>query len=497
MPQGAEGQGDFIPLRDGEILVGEIASHTEDGLEVKRLDNGGVVRLRWGQLAPPFEKDLKAKLGYTYEVQDEITVDADEITLRDGTKRVGLIVSQSPEKIILKDAKSSLTYERGVLAGAPTRVTAPALDIYTKDELYTEKVSAVDLTTAEGNMTLARYLEQIFDFARAIQHWNDVKRIDAGFHPGEVTQALARLEEKKARQDEFDFLQDIERERAMRHYDKAIAMCDEFQKKFARSSASTRADVEKRKKNIEGARHADRVALVCKEYHRQAELLCHGKADDRKSTLDAARSWSTSDLPREIIKNAVLTLQKNWKELTEAEFVKYWKERGKLSKTRSVSYGSGSFILGKGGVTKGFDMKSPQKPTSGDPAVEAMIKKMQELLKKQSGGMAGAPQQQKLDPPEDWWQNKAQNFERYQFILANFVEFGGEMEVVSFFGRPCIQCGGLGGVPVASTGGQQPGGVTVGGRSGNQPNQNGGATTTMLECPTCHGTSYQRSIYYR
>ncbi|MFN0207574.1 MAG: hypothetical protein ACKVS6_14805 [Planctomycetota bacterium] len=494
-PRPQEGHGEFIPLRDGEILVGEISSHNEDGLEIKRLDNGGIVNLRWGQLAPPFEKKLKTNFGYIFEEQDEITVPADEITLRDGTKRVGKILTQSNDQIVLKDSKSTLTYERSTVVGAPVQVTAPALEIYTKDELYTEQVSTVDLATPEGNMTLARYLEQINDFTRAIQHWNEVKKLDANFHPTDVSKSLARLEEKKARQEEIDYLLEIERARARKQYDKGILLCDEFPKKFVKSAASTRADVEKRKKNIEAARHAERVHRVWVEYHRQAELLCRNKAGDRKLTLDAAKSWSNSELAKEIIAAAVPVLQKNWKELNDAEFVKFWKERGKLSKRRSASYGLGTFILGAAGARKGINMSVPASKTTSQE--DAMLKKMQELIKKAQSGAAGAPQQQKLDPPEEWWQRQAQVFERYQFLLANFAEFGREMEDLVFTPRNCMGCNGAGVINILNTGGQTPGGVTTGGggRSAAPAAAPTGASTA--ECPSCRGAGIQRVVSYR
>lgn len=499
--QGGDGQGEFIPLRDGEILVGEISTHDEDGLDVKRLDNGGLVHLRWGQLAPPFERSLRLKLGYIYEQDEEIQVDADELTLIDGTKRVGRVVSQGNDQYVLKDSKATLTYPRSMVVGAPARVRVAALEMYTKDELYNDKLGTVDATTPQGNMDLARYLEQINDFTRAIQHWNEVKKLDATFHPGEAAESLKRLEDKKARQDEIDYLQELESQRKQRHWDNALAMCDEFPKKFVKSTPAARADVEKRKKSISDAKRLDQIDHTWKEYHRQVRVLLYKKAADPRLALDDARSYARGEVRKDILAATVLTLQKTWKELTEQEVAALWKDRGKRPITYNVGYGPGTFILGKSGAEKNVTnmpgTRSAPTGNKGNGEMEAMAKKLQELLKK-SASPQNPAEQKKLSPEDAWWVT-ATVFSRVQFLIANFVEFGGEMKDLLFTARVCSNCSGQGGLPVMNVT-NNPGGVSVGGggRNSNNNNNNQASTgVTYVECPTCHGIGFQRCIEYR
>lgn len=490
------GDGEFIPLLDGEILVGEIASHDEEGIEVKRLDTGGVVRLRWTQLAPPFERALRAKLGYTYEAAEEVLVEADEITFADGTKRVGRIIDQDAERIVLKDPKSTLAYQRIALVGTPARVRVPALDVFTKDELYAEKLASVDATTAQGNLELARYLEQIQDFGRAIQHLGEVKRLDPSFHPGEVSQGIARLEDKKARQDEYDYLREVEAARSQRHWDRAIALCDGFAPKFPKAAAATRADVERRKKSAQEMKQKDMLRRTFDEVHRAAERLARGKSSDRKVGLETAKNYTTNEMKREVFNSAAPILAKEFSELNEQEAQKLWGTRGKLPKVRSVSYGSGTFVLGKDAARRGLDLVGGTKAAAPSSEEAEMAKKLKRLIERQQGGGAGQPGQKKLEPSEEWWQLRASGFERYQFLLAYFVENGGIMEVVGVQARQCPSCGGRGVIPVTNIA-NQPGGVqTGGGRGGNQGQQSPSGSIDV-ECAGCRGVGFERVVLYR
>src|SRR5262249_54834062 len=158
------------------------------------------------------------------------------------------------------------------------------------------------------------------------------------------TQALIRLEAKKARQDEIDYLQDIEIERGRKHWDRALALCDDFAKKFPKSGTNVKADVEKRKKSIGDAKHKEQVNKVWIEMHSQSRLWAHSRAADPKVGIDEAQQYAQSQMRKDILAAATKVIQKDYKDLTDAEVDKLWKERGKSAKSRSVSYGGGTFI---------------------------------------------------------------------------------------------------------------------------------------------------------
>src|SRR5262245_23462009 len=99
---GFGGDGEFIPLVDGEILVGEISSHDEDGIEVKPPDTGGGRHLPWAPPAAAVQPPARGKPRYTLYRAEEGLREADQPTFADGTKKVGRIVDQTPERIVIK-----------------------------------------------------------------------------------------------------------------------------------------------------------------------------------------------------------------------------------------------------------------------------------------------------------------------------------------------------------------------------------------------------------
>ena len=246
-------------------------------------------------------------------------MEADEITLNDGSKRIGRIVEQTPDRIIFKDPRSTLEYQRSMIAGAPARVRVAALDVFTKDELFNEKLGSVDVTTAQGNFDLALFLSQTQDFARAIQYLNDAKKIDPNFHPGEIQKMLTRLEAQKLRQDEFDYLRDIEFERNQYHYDKAIALCDGFVGKFPKAAPETKADVEKRKKNVLEMKQKAMMRANFDAFYHAADMLARSKASDRKVGLEAAKAYANGEMKTEVAEATTKAVQRSFPDMTTTE----------------------------------------------------------------------------------------------------------------------------------------------------------------------------------
>jgi hypothetical protein len=82
-------------------------------------------------------------------------------------------------------------------------------------------------------------------------------------------------------------------------------------------------------------------------------------------------------------------------------------------------------------------------------------------------------------------------------LLAYYVEFGGKgrFQIEKFMARHCIGCGGKGTISIENTGGGYAGGVSVGGRGGQQPQGNQGPTSA--QCTTCHGSGFERIVTYR
>ncbi|HKE00187.1 MAG TPA: hypothetical protein VKE69_04200, partial [Planctomycetota bacterium] len=303
-PAPAPPQGDLIPLRDGQIVVGEITSHGEDGIDVTRLDNGGVVHLRWSHLTPPAEQRLRAELGYVADdATDEILVEGDEVVFLDGTRKVGLLdPTSTPDVIRLNEKGNVWVYTRDKLAGAPAKVRVSALSLYTRDQLYAQWSSELDLSTPAGNLELASRLERVRDYARALDHVRKAAELDASWRPQEIASRRARLEERSKRQAEYDQIAEIDVQRNRRRWDAALGLADEFLSKYPKSPS--KPDVEKKKTTIQAARQTDLVRRTFELWSMQMERLVSKKAIDRTLDLEAAKAWATGEL-KELVRAEV------------------------------------------------------------------------------------------------------------------------------------------------------------------------------------------------
>jgi hypothetical protein len=483
LPQDPGNGGQLIPLRDGQIVVGEITSHDEEGIEVRRLDNGGVVELSWSHLAPPEEKRLRSVLGYEVNLSEEVMIEADEVVQNDGTRKVGILEESTRERIRLREKESVWQYTPDQLQGPPKKVRVPALAVFTREQLYDQRLAATDTTSAASNLELARYCEQIRNYGKAIEH---LKKVTGG---------LARNAESAKRQAEEDHIGEIEIQRNRKKWDLAIQLCEEFPTKFPKSAR--RADIEKRRANILVAKKKDMVRRTFENWYPIATALTRKKGEDRKIGFSAAQDWASGDMKKEIRAAVAKALKGYFPTLTEDEASALWPVRLQTvpgPTVKSVSYGAGTFALGKAKALEGIDKREDPKKKGPvkSKEEEEMDKKMKRFFERQQGSAQGG--EKKPETPDEWWE-KASSVERQWWLMAYYAEFGGDMVVVEKRARPCYQCGGKGKIEFLLTGGAPPpdsgGGRSSGGSSG------GGSGSASIECNVCHGVAVERVISYR
>ena len=71
--------GQTLQLADGKVLLAKVDGVPDgEGLRVKRLDNGGVLDLRWEHLTTSCANTIKRQFDLMGDTQDEILVRADE-----------------------------------------------------------------------------------------------------------------------------------------------------------------------------------------------------------------------------------------------------------------------------------------------------------------------------------------------------------------------------------------------------------------------------------
>ena len=131
-----------VQLADGRVLLVNVEEATGEGLRVRRLDNGGMLDLRWDHLTAASATTVKRKFDLIGDGQDEIMVRADEVSyLSNGTRQsiIGRITDATGDPLIVQVKGVPYRVPRRNLKGA-RKVEVPATQVFTKEEFYTEQL---------------------------------------------------------------------------------------------------------------------------------------------------------------------------------------------------------------------------------------------------------------------------------------------------------------------------------------------------------------------
>lgn len=480
----------MLRLRSGGVEFGAIVAHDPDGVRLRRLENGGEVELPWSFLDPREADGLRSSFGYVEVEADELELEAERIELADGREVVGRIVDRNDTHLSLKRAEGTVQIPLTNVRGAITSVRVPALELFTKEELYQDKATELQGRLAlEGEPgarahdELARFAERLLDFVRAAQHYRRVAELAPDFDAARIGAARARTEAKAALQAEVDELAAIDLARARKRYDVALKLMQDF--RTLRPKSALLEDLNKLQARIARAQERDlRDEIVARWHHWTVRLA---KEAGRKTSFEEVQAYLDEKLGEEIAEKVRLDVQTIAPGIEVDQVRKLWGER-KGGKFKSASYGLGTWLLGESARAELDQEKKgaatpPPAPGSAAEArskLEERIKRYIEnqKLTRKSGGQAAAEE----DPQAFWgewnWAGRA------QWILAYHAEKSGEFKDVEGRLSPCPACGGAGARDVLFTGSAAS-------------TESSGAAQTLVACPTCHTIGVVRRVRYR
>lgn len=468
-------------LRGGAFQWGTLRSHDPEGLTFVRLDNGGIVRLPWTALDPRQERELRVEFGYVDLAGDEVMITADRLELTDGTELIGIIVDRTADAILLKTSTATVPVPKNRIGGPATTLQVPALEVYTKDELYSRELATTP-TSASGQYALAQYCERILDFAHATEHYRRAAELDPAFRPDDVRAALARATEKAKSQDQLDELAQIDLLLARRRYDEAAARADAFATKHAQSALAN--DAKRKKDRVIKARDRYIGDQVANLWITRASRLAARAAIEK--SYSQVLEYLDGEMKKELLDSVTKDAQKLSKEVTSETVRESWSKRSRIQWHRA-SYGYGTWLLGEGAALKGQQTEEPKAALSAKDKERAELEaRIQRFLKNQEMARKGQDSGAKADDHEAAWKELTSSA-RTQWILAYYAENSGDFEVgpKPLFAA-CRDCGGKGVREIAYAG-MNPSKSTVG----------KGSQIETVECPMCHGLGVIRRILYR
>lgn len=472
----------MLRLRDGSFQWGTISAHDPEGLMFVRLDTGGRARLPWGYLHPEEELELKTRFGYVDLSGEEILVEAERIVTNEGVELIGRIVDRTNDALLVKTSSGTIPVPKNRLSATPTVVRVNALEIWTRPELYAQQQALTDLTTAAGNHELARFCERILDFAHAAEHYRKAAEIDAGFQKDDVTAGIARATEKAARQDQIDWLSNVDDLVGRKKFDEALARAEAFAAKFPDSPLIP--DAKKKKDRALKARErflGERVGLM---WFVKAANIARNKSTE--ASFEATLAYLDGQMQKDVLDAVTKAAQAISQEATSDVVRRLWIAR-KKERWQRASYGLGTWLLGKDAALKG-EQKTEEKPpaTAAEKERADLEKKLARFLQNQEMARKSKSSADQKDEREQAWK-ELPGVARAGWILAYYAENSGDFEIMPkpLFGN-CRECGGTG-TRLLSIAGANVATSEIGKASNEQ----------VIECPTCHGLGVVRRISYR
>lgn len=487
----------MLRLRSGAIQWGEVLTHTPDGVEFRRLDTGGIVRLSWKHLDPSQERSLRTDFGYIDTSSEVLYVDADRLILVDGKEVTGLIVDRGEGTIRVKTENGLIDVPAARVRAVSGGVQVPALEIYTKEELIQKRLGEAPPTDAAGLYEFGRFCEQILSFAPALEAYERAVDTDPAFRSVEMPGLIARTVQKVKQEAQLEYLAEADLMKRRKQFDKALLALSFFPDKFPDSPLE--GDRLKLIQRVEKAQEDHVREVVQRGWYRWTERLAAKAA--REMGFEAALGYADEKLHQDVL-TAVVDDAREWRgEIEEDTVLQMWLER-KVARYRVASYGLGTWLLGEDSALAG----SPQstQAVEGGSAVDSERAALEEKIRRflQSQKTAGRSSALRGEEDEDdaagFWKTLSSST-RASWIIAYYAENSGDMEIKDPPElRNCPTCAGRGVIDMIVTdarGGARQG--SGGGRGGNSQEARGRGGMVTLACDTCKGIGRIRRIRYR
>jgi hypothetical protein len=388
----------------------------------------------------------------------------------------------------VKRAEGTVPIPLTQIRGAITTVQAPALDLFTKEELYQQRAFELQgrlgdegRNGALAHDELAKHSERLLDFAHALEHYQRAAERDPSFDPERLAQAIARSTEKAALQQQVDHLSEIDLARLRKRYDRAIALLAEFSTLYPKSPLLE--DLAKLRDRVARSQERDLREEVVERWHFWAVRLAREAA--RNTNFEEVQGYLDEKMSEDVAQKVRDDVQTIAPGVEVDQVRRIWGER-KGGKYRTATYSGGTWLLGESAreeldQTKDEEKKEPEKGTQSE-ARKKLEDRIKRYLENQKLTRSAAEASEADDPQAFWeswnWSGRA------QWVLAYYAEKSGDMKDLQSRFSNCRECGGTGARDMLFT--------------GNAGNQGGAqAGEILVPCPSCHTIGIVRRIRYR
>ncbi len=442
----ATANADMIELADGRSLHGEIlgGQSTDDGLAVRVFDTGGIVVVDWEHIVPRRAYELKVDLGIIVPEDEQVTVTGHVVRFITNKQIRG--VAENPTgggPLRLKTQNGVQEYDRSTIGGIETVSNIPALEAYTRPELYQMKLDEIAPETAAAHFALADYCTRIKDFVHAKEHL-DAAAADPDFGETPDGKSIGARQRRVGilieAEGAADLAREIERAMVQKKWNQALEKLTSLDEQYSDEQIRNAIGYDRLENRVVKGRDKYFRKRVKKVVYDTMEKMLKSKVRERKplrrdeedpraamaGSLSGARQWAARELPDEL-----------WTKVAEStgleaeELNKYWGERSSErggKRTRTAHYGTGSFIVIKAATVPNSKKKRRRPPGA------------------KRGKSGGGPQKEiKPKTDEEWWDAMKGKNDRWRFMEAYFVENSGIFEIIRTDETElCDNCAGKG-----------------------------------------------------
>src|SRR5262245_45215580 len=379
-----------LQLADGQVLLAQVDNVDGDGLRVKRLDNGGVLELRWEQLSGDCAQKIKIAFGLAGDDQSEIMVRASEVRWsQSGTPQTLLCrIADNTATDVLVVQQKGVQYRipRADIMGLRT-LDVPASQVFTPDEFYNQRLA--DLApgdSSDKHRQLAEEMVRVRDYAHALEHLNRAKELANSRAPEQIEALLARVKIYTDNKDQRQVLDQIQVARArgtVKDFEAGSKLIADFDSPFPQSKL--KGEFETEKKRFAEARTRFYSQQVADTWRRSIAIVADKKVAEPGLTLAQAREYAENKMSDDL---AALVSQRLKLDLNETK--QLWSTRDKYPigrRTEHFSYGLGSWVLGEKAILQGTKQGEEAKEPVDDAAKRELeklakaIRKMQEAAR--------------------------------------------------------------------------------------------------------------------
>jgi len=467
-----------LQLADGQVLLAQVGDADGDGLRVTRLDNGGVLELRWEQLSGDCAQKLKVAFGLAGDDQSEIMVKASEVRWsQNGTPQtlLGRIADNAaPDVLIVQQKGVQYRIPRTEIMGVRT-LDVPASQVYTPDEFYNQRL--VDIAPGDASdkhRQLAEEMVRVRDYAHALEHLKRAKELANSRAPEQIDALLARVSiyiDNKDQRTLIDQIQVARVRATAKDFETGAKLITDFEGRFPQSKL--KGEFETEKKRFAEARTRFYSQQVADTWRRSIAVVADKKVAEPGLTLAQAKDYAESKMSDDLVALVAQRLK-----LEPAETKDLWAARDKYPvgrRTEHFSYGLGSWVLGEKAILQGTKQDDQSKEPADDAAkreiekIAKALRKMQEAAR--AAGQGQGAGQDHVQTDEEWWA-ATERPDRGNWLRAYYAEAGGHLVLLGAYVQPCLNCLGAG--QVSQLG---PGNKVI-----------------KVDCTLCHGTKWLRTF---